>query len=63
MKYVIGRYINNISINGLEYLLDDKQKEMTFHNRDDCAEYIKQNVLGENPTEEDINDLIWEKEE
>lgn len=35
---------------------------MIFHNRDDCVEYIKQNVLGENPTKEGIDNLIWEWE-
>lgn len=34
-KYVIGRPINDISINGLEYVTDDNGEEMIFDSIED----------------------------
>tara|TARA_R100001082_G_scaffold7750_1_gene4657 strand:- start:3896 stop:4084 length:189 start_codon:yes stop_codon:yes gene_type:complete len=58
MIYVIGRPINGISINGLEYLLDEKNKIIKFNNRDDCLKYIAKNI-----TDSDPEDFLWEREE
>ena len=58
MVYVIGRPINGISINGLEYLLDENDKIIEFNDRDDCIKYITKNV-----TDSDPEDFLWEKEE
>jgi len=57
MVYVIGRPINGISINGLEYLLDENDKIIKFNDRDDCIKYITENVTDSNP-----EDFLWEKE-
>lgn len=64
MKYVIGRPINGISLNGLEYLYDSNNKKLIFDNREDCVKYIKQSIRVDNkpPTENFINELIWEDE-
>ena len=56
MVYVIGRPINGISINGLEYLLDENDKIIEFNDRDDCIKYITKNV-----TDSDPEDFLWEK--
>jgi len=58
MVYVIGRPINGISINGLEYLLDENDKIIKFNDRDDCLKYITEKV-----TDLDPEDFLWEKEE
>ena len=58
MVYVIGRPINGISINGLEYLLDENDKIIKFNDRDDCLKYITEKV-----TDSDPEDFLWEKEE
>ena len=56
MVYVIGRPINGISLNGLEYLLDD-DKVIEFNDYDKCLTYIKENV-----TDVDPEDYLWQKE-
>ncbi len=58
MIYVIGKPINGISINGLEYLLDENDKIIKFNDRDDCLKYITEKV-----TDSDPEDFLWEKAE
>ena len=58
MTYVIGRPINGISINGLEYLLDENGKIIKFNDRDDCIKYITEKVTDSNP-----EGFLWEYEE
>ena len=41
MKYKIGRAINNITINGNEYVLDDKGKIMDFNSIKKAKEFLK----------------------
>ena len=55
MSYVIGRPIEGISLNGNEYLLDDKGEIKIFEEREDCLNFIKTHVTDENP-----EDFIWD---
>lgn len=41
--YVVARYINDIALNGLEYLLDDTGEIMVFKNREEAQGYLKAN--------------------
>ena len=58
MKYLIARPINGIPINGNEYLLNKDGSEMEFSTKEDCINYVKENV-----TKEDPEDYLWEIEE
>lgn len=58
MKYCIARPINGISLNGLEYLLDDYGEPYEFETREECLKVIKACV-----TEEEPEEYIWEKED
>lgn len=58
MTYVIGKPINNISINGNEYLLDSNGLIMEFEDKNKCLSYIRENITKENP-----EDLLWDWEE
>jgi hypothetical protein len=39
-KIIVGRPINGLSINGLEYLLDDKGEIMRFDTAEAAREYL-----------------------
>jgi len=59
MKYFIARPIEGISLNGNEYLLDNKtNKPIEFKSREGCLAYIKEYVDKKDP-----EDYIWEQEE
>jgi hypothetical protein len=58
MIYVIGKPINGISINGLEYLLDENDKIIKFNDSPFSIKYITEKV-----TDSDPEDFLWEKEE
>ena len=55
MKYLIARRINQISINGNEYLLDDFDNEISFRTKQACIDYCKSVGLDES--------YVWEIEE
>ena len=50
MSILIGRPINGISINGLEYVLDEHGYEMLFENEAKAKQFLIDNGF----TEEDI---------
>jgi len=58
MKYMIGKSVNGISLNGNEYLLDDNGDIMKFDNKDNCLNFIKENITDENP-----EDFLWNDED
>jgi len=41
MAIAIGRPINGITINGLEYLLDDDGNEMCFDTKEDAMTFLR----------------------
>ncbi len=47
VKYKIARYINNISINGKEFILDDKNKIIEFDTIDKAKEYLEEHGITE----------------
>ena len=55
MKYLIARPINQISINGNEYLLDDFDNEISFRTKQAFIDYCKSVGLDES--------YVWEIEE
>lgn len=50
-KYVIGRPINDISINGLEYVTDDNGEEMIFDSIEDAKEFLDSHGIEEEEIE------------
>ena len=42
-KIIVGRPINGISINGLEYVLDDNDVEMKFDSQAEAETFLKEN--------------------
>jgi len=54
---IIGRHINNITINPLEYLLDGNGDEMKFENEEVAKSYVKENGF----TDDDIYWLVFKK--
>tara|TARA_Y100000034_G_scaffold86483_1_gene103705 strand:- start:730 stop:924 length:195 start_codon:yes stop_codon:yes gene_type:complete len=60
MKYRIGRPINGISLNGNEYLCDEDGKQMLFDTKELCKDYIDKNVVHEDTSDEEIEELIWQ---
>jgi hypothetical protein len=42
MKYLIARPIEGLSINGNEYLSDDKGNPLTFESREECSKFCKE---------------------
>jgi len=44
---IVGRHINGITINPLEYLLDDEGNEMLFDSEESAREYLKQQGMAE----------------
>tara|TARA_R110000824_G_scaffold272742_3_gene461255 strand:+ start:606 stop:788 length:183 start_codon:yes stop_codon:yes gene_type:complete len=59
MRYCIARPINGISINGNEYVLNEKDGDVrVWDSRESCLEFIKENVNNDNPS-----DYLYEYEE
>ena len=54
-KIIIGRPIEGISINGLEYLLDEDGYEMEFDSIEDAMNFLRLNGFDEF-TDEDMHD-------
>lgn len=59
MGVVVGRHINGITINPLEYLLDDMGELIVFRSEERAKEYFK----GQGWTEEQIYWLVFEETE
>jgi hypothetical protein len=53
---IVGRHINGITINPLEYLLDDNGKAMGFINEDAAKAFLKEKGL----SDDDIYRLVFE---
>ena len=50
-KVIIGRAAGGVSINGLEYLLDEKGQEMTFDSERAAREYLREHGIPESEIE------------
>ena len=61
MSVLIGRPINGISINGLEYVCDDDGYAISFDNERSAREYLKANGYTEEAIENDGIEFV-EKE-
>lgn len=55
-KHIIYRYINNISLNGKEYVLNDDNDLMKFSSPDDAIKFLHNNGIAEDVNDE--NDLF-----
>jgi len=55
-KFVIGRAINGISINGREFVCDEKNEPMLFESYAAAETFLKENGI-DNPEEEGIDIL------
>lgn len=51
-KIIIGRAVGGVSINGLEYLLDEKGQEMTFDSERAAREYLREHGIPESEIKE-----------
>ena len=52
---IVGRPINGISINGLEYLMDDEGAYKIFDDMDAAKKFLKDNGF----TDEDMEELVF----
>jgi len=55
MKVVIGRHINGITINPLEYLLDEDEEPMIFESEEIAKDFLKEKGF----TDDDIYWFIF----
>lgn len=64
MPIVVGRPINGISVNGLEYLLDENTDSgfMTFETKEKALEFVRENVFPD-ATDEELNNYFTFREE
>ena len=52
MRYCIGRPINGVTINGNEYVLNEKDGNVrVWDSKESCLEFIKENVDNNNPSD------------
>ena len=56
-KYAIGRPINGVYLNGLEYLLDEGGDVMTFDSMDECKKFVIDTF---EVNSDDADDMIFE---
>lgn len=49
---IVGRHINGITINPLEYLLNDNGDEMTFGTEEEAKTFLKENGFSD-------DDIYW----
>lgn len=54
---VIGRHINGITINPLEYLLNDDGTIKEFENKAKAVEFLRENGF----TDEDLDYMVFEE--
>lgn len=59
MGVIVGRHINGITINPLEYLLDDMGEMIVFRSEERAKEYFKKQGW----TDEQIYCLVFEETE
>lgn len=57
----IGRAIEGISLNGIEWLLDEKNDIMTFSDRENAKEFLKENGF-DSFTDEELEDSFFYEE-
>lgn len=57
----IGRAIEGISINGIEWLLDEENDVMTFSDRENAKEFLKENGF-DSFTDEELEDSFFYEE-
>lgn len=63
-KIVIGRYINGISLNGLEYLLEDNsEKTKTFSSKEEAKQHLLDTDFSGWSDEELEDNFIFEEVE
>lgn len=58
-KYIIGRAINGITINGREFVLDEKNELMKFDSEAEALKFLKDNGI-DNPEDCGIEILLDE---
>lgn len=56
-KIVVGRHIEGITLNPLEYLLDDEGDLMTFESEEEAKEYLKEKGF----SDDDIYWMVFEE--
>tara|TARA_R110001606_G_scaffold362994_1_gene516898 strand:+ start:186 stop:377 length:192 start_codon:yes stop_codon:yes gene_type:complete len=57
----IGRAIEGVSINGIEWLLDENNDLMTFSDRENAKEFLKENGFDSFTDEELEDSFFYEK--
>ena len=57
----IGRAIEGVSLNGIEWLLDEENDIMTFSSRENAKEFLKENGF-DSFTEEELEDSFFYEE-
>ena len=57
----IGRAIEGISINGIEWLLNEENDLMTFSDRENAKEFLKENGF-DSFTDEELEDSFFYEE-
>ncbi len=57
----IGRAIEGISLNGIEWLLDEENDVMTFSDRENAKEFLKENGF-DSFTDEELEDSFFYEE-
>ena len=53
---IVGKHINGITLNPLEYLLDDEGQTMEFENEATAKKFLR----GKGLTDEEIESLVFE---
>ena len=61
MAVIIGRPINGITINGLEYVLDENGDPMKWATEEQARQFLKEHGIGEKEIEE--TGIEFEEEE
>lgn len=56
---IVGRHINNISLNELEYLLDEEGEIMQFESESNAIDFLKEKGF----TDKDLYWLVFEEVE
>lgn len=56
-KFIIGRPINGVTINGLEYLLNEDNSDMLFDSKEDAILFLVANDY----TDEQLEDFVIEE--
>lgn len=51
MAWAIGRPINGVTINGLEYVLDDEDELMLFDSIEEAKEFLRENGIDDDEIE------------